>query len=111
MQYGIRRSPPYLPGCASLFVNQIPLPQNLFLLSRKVKEDSRDLIAPLFFNDRVDLDNLIRKRHILRYVTGSFHPSLIDEYGSGLLMALQKQDGGIRPLHKQDVSEILSHNT
>jgi hypothetical protein len=42
--------------------------------------------------------NLIRKRLILPYLTGSFHPSFIEEYAGGLLMALQKQDGGIRPI-------------
>ena len=57
-----------------------------------------DLVAPLFFNDNTDLHNLIRKRLILPYLTGSFHPSLIEEYTSGLLMSLQKQDGGIRPI-------------
>jgi hypothetical protein len=38
------------------------------------------------------------KRLILPYLTGSFHPSFIEEYAGGLLMALQKQDGGIRPI-------------
>ncbi len=41
---------------------------------------ARDLIALLFFNDNMELHNLIRKRRILPYLTGSFHPSLIDEY-------------------------------
>ncbi len=41
---------------------------------------ARDLIAPLFFNDNTELHNLIRKRLILPYLTGSFHPSLIEEY-------------------------------
>ena len=59
---------------------------------------ARDIIAPLFFNDNMELHNLIRKRLILPYLTGSFHPSLIEEYADGLLMALQKQDGGIRPI-------------
>jgi selenocysteine lyase/cysteine desulfurase len=31
-------------------------------------------------------------------LTGSFHPSFIEEYAGGLLMALQKQDGGMRPI-------------
>jgi hypothetical protein len=52
------------------------------------------VISPLFFND---LHNLIRKRLNLPYLTGSFHPSFIEEYAGGLLLALQKQDGGIRP--------------
>ncbi len=38
------------------------------------------------------------KRLILPYLTDSFHPSLIEEYAGGLLMDLQKQDGGIRPI-------------
>jgi hypothetical protein len=59
---------------------------------------ARDLITPLFFNDNTDLHNLIRKSLILPYLTGSFLPSFIEEYAGGLLMALQKQDGGIRPI-------------
>ena len=59
---------------------------------------ARDIIAPLFFNDNMELHNLIRKRLILPYLTGSFHPSLMEQYAGGLLMALQKQDGGIRPI-------------
>ncbi len=59
---------------------------------------ARDLIAPLFFNDNTELHNLIRKSLILPYLTGSFHPSFIEEYGGGLLMVLQKQDGGIHPI-------------
>ncbi len=46
----------------------------------------------------MELHNLIRKRLILPYLTGSLHPSLIEEYAGGLLMALQTQDGGIRPI-------------
>ena len=56
---------------------------------------ARDLIAPLFFNyntvSNTDLHCLIRKRLILPYLTGSFHPSLIEEYAGGLLMALQER--------------------
>ena len=59
---------------------------------------ARDLIAPLFVNDNMELHNLIRKRRILPYLTGSFHPSFIEEYAGGLLMTLQKQDGVIRPI-------------
>jgi hypothetical protein len=55
----------------------------------------RDVIAPLFFNDNTKLHNLIRKCLILPYLTGSFHPSFIEEF---LLMTLQKQDGGIHPI-------------
>ncbi len=51
----------------------------------------------------MELHNLIRKRlrdllFILPYLTGSFHSSLIEEYTDGLLMDLQKQDGGIHPI-------------
>jgi hypothetical protein len=46
----------------------------------------------------MELHNLMRKRLILPYLTGSFHPFLIEEYAGGLLMTLQKQDGGIRPI-------------
>ena len=42
--------------------------------------------------------NLIHKSLILSYLTGSFQPSFIEEYTGGLLMVLQKQDGGIRPI-------------
>ena len=59
---------------------------------------ARDLIAPLFFNDNTELHILIRKRLILPDLPGSFHPSFIEEYAGGLLMALQKQDGGLRPI-------------
>jgi hypothetical protein len=58
----------------------------------------RDLIVPLFFNDNTELHTLIREHLILPYLTGSFHPSFIEEYAGGLLMALQKPDGGIHPI-------------
>ena len=58
----------------------------------------RDIIAPLFFNDNMELHNLRRKCLILPYLTDSFHPSLIEAYAGGLLTVLQKQDGGIRPI-------------
>jgi hypothetical protein len=57
-----------------------------------------DLIAPLYFNENAELHNLIRNRLILPYLTGSFHPSFIEEYTVGLLMTLQKRDGGIHPI-------------
>jgi hypothetical protein len=41
---------------------------------------SRYIIAPLFFNDNTELHNLIRKRLILTFLTGSFHPSFIEEF-------------------------------
>ena len=46
---------------------------------------ARDIIAPLFFNDNTELHNLIRRRLILPYLTGSFHSSFIEEYAGGLL--------------------------
>ena len=46
----------------------------------------------------MELHNLIRNRLILPYLTDSFHPSFIEEYADGLLMDLQKQDGGIHPI-------------
>ena len=57
----------------------------------------RDIIAPLFFNDNMELHNLMCKRLILPYLTGSFHPSFIEEYAVGLLVTLQKQNGGTPP--------------
>jgi hypothetical protein len=59
---------------------------------------ARDLITPLFLNDNTELHTLIRKRLILPYLTGSFHPSFIEDYAGGLLTALQKPDGGIRSI-------------
>jgi hypothetical protein len=69
---------------------------------------ARDLIAPLFFNDNTELHTLIRKRLILPYLTGSFHPSFIEEYAGELLMALQKPDGGIRPILCGEVGDVGS---
>ena len=34
----------------------------------------------------------------LAYLTGSFHPSFIEEYAGGLLMALRKHDGSLRAI-------------
>ena len=51
----------------------------------------------------MELHNLIRKSHILPYLTGSFHPSIIEEYVDGLLMTLQKQDGGILPILCEEI--------
>jgi hypothetical protein len=69
----------------------------------------RDLITPIFFNDNTDLLNLIRKYLILPYLTGSFHVSFIDDYTDGLLMPLQKQDDGIRPILQvwRDLASLL----
>ena len=45
----------------------------------------RDLITPLFFNNNTELHNLIRKRVILPYLTGSFHQSFIEDCTVGLV--------------------------
>jgi hypothetical protein len=60
---------------------------------------ARDIITPSFFNDNTDLHTLIRKRLILPYLTGSFHPSFVEEDAGGLLMALEKQDRNIHPFY------------
>jgi hypothetical protein len=74
----------------------------------------RDLIDPLFFNDNTELHILIRKHLILPYLTGSFHPSFIEEYAGGLLIPLQKPDGDIRPIlcgevWKRSFVSLVSH--
>jgi hypothetical protein len=40
---------------------------------------ARDLIAPRFVNDNIDLHCLIRKRVIRPYLIGSLHASVIQE--------------------------------
>jgi hypothetical protein len=69
---------------------------------------ARDLIAPFFFNDNTDLHALIRKHLILPYLTGSFHPSFIEEYTDGLLMDFQKPDGGILPSSVERFEDVAS---
>jgi len=55
----------------------------------------RDLITTLFFND-----------------LHSFHSSFIEEYTGGLLMVLQKQDGGIHsPILCEEVASGVSKLT
>jgi len=49
----------------------------------------QDISAPLFLN--ADIHRLNRERLILPYLTGSFHPTFIEEYAGGLLMPGQKQ--------------------
>ncbi len=64
----------------------------------------------MFFNDNTDLHNLIHKSFILPYLTGSFHPSFIEEYVGGLLMTLEEYVGGLlMTLQKQngDIHPIL----
>jgi hypothetical protein len=56
------------------------------------------LNSPTILNDNTELHNFIRRCLILPYLTDSFHSSFIEEYAGGLLMSLQKPDGGIRPI-------------
>jgi hypothetical protein len=58
-----------------------------------------DIILELDDNvSNTELHNLIRRCLILTYLIGSFHSSFIEEYGGGLLMTLQTQDGDIHPI-------------
>ena len=66
-------------------------------------EDSAWYHRHPIFNDNSDLHYLIRKRLVLRYLTVSFHPSFTEECSDGLLMALQKQDGGLRPILSEEI--------
>ena len=50
----------------------------------------RDLITHLFSGDDKDFHYLIRDELSLPYIFGDFHPSHLEEYASGLLLALQK---------------------
>jgi hypothetical protein len=65
---------------------------------------SRELVAPLFMGDDEELHHLIRTHPILPYLFGDFHPSHIQEYAGGLLLALEKpanpdgSPGGLRPI-------------
>jgi hypothetical protein len=75
---------------------------------------ARDLIAPQFFNDNMELHNLIRKRLILSYLTGSFHPSFIEEYAGGQFTRRLSAMRRLRfllllmiTLFKQQVSEMV----
>jgi hypothetical protein len=51
---------------------------------------ARELVAPLFMGDDEELQELIRTHLILPYLFGDFHPSHIQEYAGGLLLALEK---------------------
>ena len=55
-----------------------------------------ELIALCFLGDDEELQGLIRIHMILPYLFGDFHPSHIQEYACGLLLALEKfaKDGG-----------------
>ena len=62
---------------------------------------ARELIAPLFMGDDEELQALIRDHLILPCLFGDFHPSHLQEYSGGLLLALEKpakDGGGIRPI-------------
>ena len=65
---------------------------------------ARELVAPLFMGDDEELQELIRTHLILPYLFGDFHPSHIQEYAGGLLLALEKpvnedgSPGGLRPI-------------
>ena len=74
---------------------------------------TRDLIAQLllFFNDNNDLHRLIRERLILPYLTGSFQSSFFEEIADRLLMALQKQDGGLRPIWLRCFESLAANAT
>ena len=71
----------------------------------------RDLIVPLFFNDNNYLHCLIRERLILPYFTGSFQSSFFEEYVDRLLMDLQKQDGGLRPILRRYFASLAANAT
>jgi hypothetical protein len=65
---------------------------------------ARELMAPLFMGDDEELQTLIRDHLILPYLFGDLHPSHIQEYAGGLLIALKKpanpdgSPGGLRPI-------------
>ena len=65
---------------------------------------ARELVAPLFMGDDEELQELIRTHLILPYLFGDCHPSHIQEYAGGLLLALEKpanedgSPGGLRPI-------------
>jgi hypothetical protein len=61
------------------------------------------VLGPLSLRTSEDdeLQALIRDHIILPYLFGDFHPSHIQEYAGGLLLALEKpakDGGGIRPI-------------
>jgi hypothetical protein len=61
-------------------------------------------MAPLFMGNDEELQAIIRDHLILPYLFGDFHPSHIQEYAGGLLIALEKpanpdgSPGGLRPI-------------
>jgi hypothetical protein len=84
------------------------MPRQNFSISDIDGWNVRELMDPLFFNDNTELHSLIRKSLILPYLTGSFHPSFIEEYTVGLLMALQKQDGAFVPSSTERYDTVAS---
>jgi hypothetical protein len=42
------------------------------------------------------------------YLTGSFHPSFIQENTGGLLMTLLKEDGGLRPIWRRCFGSLFA---
>jgi hypothetical protein len=62
---------------------------------------AREVMAPLFMGDDDELQGLIKDHTNLPYLFGDFHPSNIQEYAGGLVIALEKpakDGGGIRPI-------------
>ena len=63
-----------------------------------------ELVAPLFMGDDEELQQLIRIHLLLPYLFGDFHPSHMQEYAGGLLLALEKpanedgSPGGLRSI-------------
>jgi hypothetical protein len=62
---------------------------------------ARELMSPLFMGDDEELQWLIRTHMIFLYLFGDFHPSHIQEYAVGFLLAREKPAkdcGGVRPI-------------
>ncbi len=60
---------------------------------------ARELMTHLFMGDDEELQGLIRTH--IQYLFGDFHPSHVQEYAGGLLLALEKpakDRGGVRPI-------------
>jgi hypothetical protein len=68
---------------------------------------ARDIIAPFFLNENTDLHNLLRKRLILPYLTGSFQPSFIAEYRLSAMRRLSYLLPRMITLFKQQVFEMV----
>ena len=68
-----------------------------------------DLIVLLLFNDNADFHRLIRERSILSYLTGSFRPSVTEEYSVGLVMTLQQGCHTTQPHEFTTSWSVVSH--